>query len=162
MSHIEYNTQNTMLHSSQNSETYPLRINGKSWNPLSYLHSYTPHSTVPLNTLTDNQFHRLQVVYNKAIRITTNTYLSDRLSSRSLHRRLKTKPINTTIHEQAKNTWERLKDMHEDLYNSLLYPHPRRYRIHLPSSRTIAETQTPRSRYSANEPGSRARLPRMS
>ena len=119
------------------------------------------YPTVPLNTLSDTQFHRLQVVYNKAIRMTSNTSLSDRLTSRSLHRRLKTKPINTTIHEQAKNTWEKLKDIHEDIYNSLLYPHPRRYRIHLPSSRIIAETRTPRSRYSATEPGSRARLPRL-
>ena len=119
------------------------------------------YPTVPLNTLSDHQFRRLQVIYNKAIRIITNTSLLDGISTRSLHSRLKIKPINSIVHEQAKNTWQNLKDMHENIYNSLLYPHPRRYRTHLPSSRIIAESTTPGPLYTTGDTGSRARLPRL-
>ena len=113
------------------------------------------YPTVPLNTLTDNQFRRLQTVYNKAIRIVTNTSALDMITSRSLHRRLKIKPVNSIIHKQATEIWRKIHDTQQEIYNSLRYPHPRRYHIHLPSSRTIAEGPTPRPRHAPSDPPSR-------
>ena len=68
------------------------------------------------------------------------------------HTRLKLDPINITIHKQAKNTWEKLKDTDRELYNSLVRDYSHRIQTHyFPSSRIIAEGRDPRPIYTIKD-----------
>ena len=105
---------------------------------------------VPLNTMSDAQFIRMQVIQNDAIRIITRTRRSDRTIMANQHRLLGIDPINITIHKQARNTWENMKNIHSELYNSIVSDYkPSRQTWYYPSSRIKAEGNTPRPLYSS-------------
>ena len=110
------------------------------------------YPTVPMNTLSTTQFKRLQVIQNKALRVIGNVTLSDRPNMTWLHQRLEIDPVNITIHNQAKATWERIKDNHTELYNELHrnHPRPRDTTYYWPSSRVRAEGDSPHPIYSTN------------
>ena len=77
------------------------------------------YPTVPLNTLSETQMLKLQVVQNKSLRFITNTSLRDRVTAKSLHERLNILPINQTIHNQAKNTWEHFQQAPPQKYQKI-------------------------------------------
>ena len=102
------------------------------------------YPTVPLNTISQTQMLKLQRVQNKGLRFVTNTSLIDRISSATLHETLNMKPINIIIHNQAKNTWEHIKNNLQDTYQTICDNAPlhQRYRT-MPSSRFKAEHDNP-------------------
>ena len=102
------------------------------------------YPTVPLNTLSKTQFGNLQSVQNRGLRFVTNTSLRDRVTARSLHERLNIPPVNLTIHNQAKNTWDYLKQSLPQKYETICAETPiaQQY-TSLPSSRLKAEGLTP-------------------
>ena len=68
----------------------------------------------------------------------------DRVPSRTLHERLNIKPINLIIHEQAKNTWEHMKNNLPQIYDKIAEQRPLHLRyISTPSSKDKAEENTP-------------------
>ena len=68
------------------------------------------YPTAPLNTISYTKMRQLQRFENKSLRFITNTSMIDRTPSRTLHERLNKKPINLINHEQARNTWEHMKN----------------------------------------------------
>ena len=111
------------------------------------------YPATPLNTISPNQFKRLQVRQNDALRVITNTRRSDRQNIRHIHLQLGIDPINITIHKHAKKTWKNIKDYHSDLYNSLLrrHPPPNQPSHYWPSSRTKAEGPDPIPIFTSNQ-----------
>ena len=102
------------------------------------------YPTVPLNTLSKSQFGNLQTVQNRGLRLATNTSLRDRVTARSLHERLNILPVNLTIHKQAKNTWDYMKQSLPQKYETICAETPFSQRFKsLPSSRLKAEGLTP-------------------
>ena len=61
---------------------------------------------IPLHTLTKAQMIKLQIVQNNAVRIITNTNITDRVRIETLHNSIKLDPINITLHKLAKKKWE--------------------------------------------------------
>ena len=51
----------------------------------------------------------MQQVQNKATRIITKTRLSDRKTNKYVNELAELTPINVSIHEQAKNTWQKIE-----------------------------------------------------
>ena len=137
--HVTHRIQQAKCHVTQLSRFRNLSTNNKIKIMKATLVPSLIYPTVPMNVLSRKQFQRLQVLYNKAVRIVANTTLRDRNNMESLHRRLRIDPINIIIQKQAKDTWRKLQEMHADLYNSLRCVHPRRQTHYFPSSRKIAE-----------------------
>ena len=66
------------------------------------------YPVTPLNTASPSGFASLQAVQNKALRFAYNINWRDRITSKNLHIRAKLDPINITIHNRAKETWEKI------------------------------------------------------
>ena len=105
---------------------------------------------VPLNTITNNQMRTLQRIQNKATRFILNTRLTDRNTSQSLHQRTNLPTINTIIHRQAKDTWDRLEQQLPDIHARLTLDRlpdrlnsRQRTNRGFPSSREAAERPPP-------------------
>ena len=108
------------------------------------------YPAVPLNTLAKSNISKLQRVQNKATRWITNTSLIERKTSRSLHEQCNIQPINITLHNLAKNTWDIIQTTHPDIYANILRnspPSSTRRHHNFPSSRILTERPTPAPTY---------------
>ena len=105
--------------------------------------------TVPLNMIPYAQMLRMQRVQNKALRFITNTSLTQRIRSETLHNTCNIEPLNQHIHRLAKKTWETVQYTQPQLYEQLVANTPAiRTNSRFPSSRTNAEGTIPTPIYS--------------
>ena len=74
---------------------------------------------IPLNTISDSSYRKLQQVQNKALRFIENTGLTDRIPSIVLHNRNNLPAVNTYLHRRAKDIWTKLQDNNPDIYDRL-------------------------------------------
>ena len=99
---------------------------------------------VPMNTLHRNNQLDLQRVQNKGLRFITGTTWMDYRTMESLHLECKMLPVNIVIHNQAKKTWEHIRDFFPETYNKLVQNHNQYHtHYHFRSSRKAAEGRVP-------------------
>ena len=100
---------------------------------------------IPMNTYCPSNMKKLQRVQNRALRFATNTKWDDFRTSRSLHEETNMEPINIYIHRLSSKTWQKIQDYFPQTYTQLKneVPSTRRRNIRFPSSRIIAEANTP-------------------
>ena len=100
---------------------------------------------VPLNTCYKARMLDLQRVQNRALRFITGAQWYDYRTSESLHQECNMMPVNQLVHEQAKKTWEHIRDSFPDNYNQLVEDTSRflPYHARWLSSRKMAEGRTP-------------------
>ena len=77
------------------------------------------YPTVPLNAISQTQMLKLQRIQNKGFCFVTNTSPIDRISTATLHETLNMKPFYIIIRNQAKNTWEYIKDNLQETYQTI-------------------------------------------
>lgn len=104
---------------------------------------------VPLNMIPYTQKLKMQRVQNQALRFITNTRLSQRIRSETLHNECNIEPLNQHIHRLAKKTWDTMQHTQPELYEQLVTNTPAtRINTRFPSSRTDAEGPIPTPIYS--------------
>ena len=86
----------------------------------------------------------LQRVQNRALRFITGAKWYEYRTAESLHQETNLVPVNQVIYNQARKTWESIRDFFPDLYDGLVrdsseYP----YHARFPSSRKQAEGVSP-------------------
>ena len=59
--------------------------------------------------MSKTQAIKMQIVQNKAARIITKTRLSDRVTNKNMNELADLIPVNISIHEQAKNVWQKIE-----------------------------------------------------
>ena len=91
----------------------------------------------------------MQRVQNEALRFITNTSLTQRVRSETLHNECNIEQLNQHIHRLAKKTWDAIQYTHPELYEQLAANTPAtRIKTRLPRSRTRAEGPIPTPMYS--------------
>ena len=103
---------------------------------------------VPLNTLHRSRQLELQRVQNKGLRFITGATWTEYRTMESLHRECDMLPVNIVVHNQAKKTWEHIRDFFPDTYNKLVENHhPILTHFNFLSSRKAAEGRVPAPLY---------------
>ena len=102
------------------------------------------YPTVPLNVSCKSNMLALQRVQNRALRFITGAKWYEYRTAESLHQETNLVPVNQVIYNQARKTWESIRDFFPDLYDGLVrdsseYP----YHARFPSSRKQAEGVSP-------------------
>ena len=83
---------------------------------------------------------KLQRVQNKALKYSTNTRWDEFGTMDSLHQQTNTLPINIIIHQQAKSTWQNIRNNLPNIYETLQEnPPPEMVNSRFPSSRRAAK-----------------------
>lgn len=80
---------------------------------LLYLTTVRPileYSPVPLHTRSKTAITKLQRVQNQATRFITNSSRSDKFTSQLLHQKSNLPPLNTVLHNRAKDIWQRIEN----------------------------------------------------
>jgi hypothetical protein len=78
---------------------------------LALVQSKLLYPTAPLNIINKTNLSRLQKIQNSGIRFITNTPLSDRIPTATLHQNTKIDAINLTLYKQAKKTWSTISNI---------------------------------------------------
>lgn len=104
---------------------------------------------IPLNTISKAATSKLQKVQNKATRFILNSSRNDQISSKTLHESINLQPINTYIHNTAKNTWRDLLSIEPDLFTNLKLNQIESQKQHqrFKSSRCSSELEPPEPQY---------------
>ena len=83
----------------------------------------------------------MQQVKNKAARIITKTRLSDRKTNKYVNELAESTPINISIHEQAKSTWQKIEiEMDREILDKLELEQDRIFTVRFPSGRQKCNT----------------------
>ena len=106
---------------------------------LTLIKSILTYPPVVLHTVSKTQAIKMQIVQNKAARIITKTRLSDRVTNRYVNELAELIPVNISIHEQAKNIWQKIEIDREILDKLELEP-GRDFKVRFPSSRQKCNT----------------------
>ena len=103
--------------------------------------SILEYPPVILNTISKTQAVKMQQVQNKATRIITKTRLSDRKTNKYVNELAELTPINISIHEQAKNTWQKIEiEMDREILDKLELEQDRIFTVRFPSARQKCNT----------------------
>ena len=103
--------------------------------------SILEYPPVILNTLSKTQAVKMQIVQNKAARIITKTRLSDRKTNKYVNELAELTSINISIHEQAKNTWQKIEiEMDREILDKLELEQDRIFTVRFPSGRQKCNT----------------------
>ena len=100
--------------------------------------SILEYPPVILNTISKTQAVKMQIVQNKAARIITKTRLSDRKTNKYVNELAELTPINISIHEQAKNTWQKIEiEMDREILDKLELEQDRIFTVRLDADQKI-------------------------
>ena len=135
-----------------------LNISSKTLLVKAYIIPALTYPCIPLNTASISGLYQLQTVLNKSLRFIYNVFFPNMISNRVLHQRLKIKPINQTIHNQAKIIWEKLGDGRAgdiNTFNEINNMEITHYYNHFPSSLLISLKEEPPPIYNRRDKKSR-------
>ena len=103
---------------------------------LSLIKSILTYPPAVLHTVSKTQAIKMQIVQNKAARIITKTRLSDRVTNKYVNELAELIPVNISIHEQAKNIWQKIEvEMDRENLDKLELEPGRDFKVRFPSSR---------------------------
>ena len=72
---------------------------------------------IPLHTASKTQIIKLQRIQNRATRFISGKTLLDRCTSISLHNECNLKPINLTLHQYARDTWNKIEASNPNIFD---------------------------------------------
>ena len=87
-----------------------LKTNTKRQLYLSLFRSQLTYPIIPLHLATKSNMTTMQKIQNRATRFITNTKLSDRITSQTLHEQTQLLPINMFLHNSAINIWNTIEE----------------------------------------------------
>lgn len=78
------------------------------------------YAPIPLVTVSNTNFKKLQVIQNKGLRFAFNERHPYTRNTKTLHELSNTEPINYTIHNQANKVFQKVRDMEERHLSEIL------------------------------------------